>query len=122
LILFSIGIISFVIPEILWIWIFNDLYASKWILEPTLGIILSLLVIVISGTYFGHRYIRGTIEVVSYLLGFWVAIPIMLFIIGPGNLWPIVLIIDYIIVTPAALLVSLLGFGLAQKTRGKKST
>jgi len=114
-ILFIIGTVSFAVQEILWVWIFGNSFGSQWILESTPGIVLCFIIIVLMGLISGYQLISSFIEAISYLFGIFFSISIMLFIIGSGNLWPIVLIIDYIIVTPAALLGCLLGFWLAKK-------
>jgi len=117
LVLFFAGSISFIICEIIWLRNFADLYATKWILEPTAGIFLCFILLILTGTIFGYLFIKSFSDIFSFLFGVWLAITRMLFYVGQGNLWPIVLIIDYIIITPIAIVGCFIGFRISQKQK-----
>ena len=96
--LFAIGAASFAVSEILWLAIRTqiDVY-SRWVLEPTEGLILSAAIMVVTafsgGLWVGRDAtlcIRGA---VNLYVGVMTSITVSLFFVGPGNIWPIVLVI-----------------------------
>jgi len=73
---------------------------SKWVLEPTKGIILTGIIIVSVAVWISLAQPlsgKSKINNLSFMyFGICLSIAIALFATGPGNLWPIVLVIDYI--------------------------
>ena len=103
--LFAIGAASFAVSEILWLAIRTqiDVY-SRWVLKPTEGLILSAAIMVVTafsgGLWVGRDAtlcIRGA---VNLYVGVMTSITVSLFFVGPGNIWPIVLVIDCVMAAP----------------------
>lgn len=98
---FILGWLSFAIAESLWLAIYFVMGAgSKWVLEPTKGIIFAGIIIVSTAVWISLAQPlsgKSTIHSLSLMyFGVCLSIAIALFATGPGNLWPIVLVIDYI--------------------------
>jgi hypothetical protein len=99
---FIVGGLAFGTAEVLWLEIRLVLgESSNWVLEPTTGIILAGILIVSASIWCGlqqslSRATTFTMPLMMYL-GSCLSVTIALFIVGPGNLWPIVLVFDYII-------------------------
>jgi hypothetical protein len=99
---FIAGGLAFGIAEVLWLdirLVFGE--SSNWVLEPTIRIILAGILIVSASIWCGlqqslSRATKFTMPLMMYL-GSCLSATIALFIVGPGNLWPIVLVFDYII-------------------------
>ena len=75
--------------------------ASPWVMEPNAGIATALLIHfagALSFSCFLQPTLRGYL---AFSAGVAIGIVIMLFVVGPGNLWPIALAIDCGVLTPA---------------------
>lgn len=96
-----LGGLSFATAEILWLvihFVMNE--SSKWVLEPTKGIVLTGIIIVSATVWISlAQPLSGKSKINNLLLmyfGVCLSIAIALFATGPENLWPIVLVIDFI--------------------------
>ena len=101
--LFIAGAVSFAACQIIWLTFFNNA-SSNWVLEPTPGVVLNSIVMILTGsicTYFSRIEKRNLFFLT---MGACVSVTIMLFSAGLGNLWPIVLAIDYIMMTVLAVI------------------
>ena len=110
---FGVGAIAFGVAEGIWLlghFVFG--FPSLWVLEPTSGIVFCALVLALSAIAMAAT--RG--DDVTWLqsfafisLGAYGALIVVLFLVGPGNLWPLVLLIDGVLVVPAVFAGALLG-------------
>ena len=100
LIIFVVGIISFVFCELVWLTFFG-FASSNWVLETTPGLVLCLLTLALFAMGCAYKFYDCDSGNLWMFFGVCVSITIMLFIVGPGNLWPIVLVIDYILAVPS---------------------
>jgi hypothetical protein len=113
-ILFIAGAVVFAVSELIWL-TFCDVASSNWILEPTPGVMLCAFLIIVSCMYFGYKYHHHIKKPISFVIGACLSITVMLFFVGPGNLWPIVLVIDYVIVTVVVYVGWSIGLRIANK-------
>ena len=96
-------------------------FPSRWVLEPTPGIVFCLLVLALSGTAMAATRKDGMSWLQSFALmaaGAYTAVVVALFSVGPGNLWPFVLLIDAVFVIPALFIGALVG-DLVRDVRGR---
>jgi len=101
--LFIAGAVPFATCQIIWVTFFNNA-SSNWVLEPTPGVVLSSIVMILTGSICTYIFRIEKRKLLFLILGVCVSITIMLFSAGPGNLWPIVLAIDYIMMTVPAVI------------------
>jgi hypothetical protein len=106
--LFIAGAVAFAACQIIWLTFFK-FSSSNWVLEPTPGVLMCSMVMILTGsvcTYIFHARLRNLI---FFIAGACVSLTLMLFIVGPGNLWPIVLVIDYLMMTALTVIGWLIG-------------
>ena len=109
---FLLGALSVGIAQT--IWSIGHAYfdwPSAWILKPNAGVVLSMSLVALAaaGACF-YRRANIFVQLLCVGLGAFAAVAVGLFVVGPGNLWPIVLIIDGTIVSGAVALGSLIGY------------
>jgi hypothetical protein len=75
--------------------------SSRWVLEPITGLLLAGTILFFALVWLGARagqpqpgITKGAFAAYG---GVCVSITIFLFVVGAGNVWPIVLVIDYVI-------------------------
>lgn len=106
---FGVGAAAFWIAEMLWFGVHSVIGAnSPWVLEPTAGILFGCVLIAGAAAWLGQRHDPGVtstwlLALVAYV-GACLALTVTLFQFGPGNIWPIVLVIDYAMVAPCVFL------------------
>ncbi len=114
--LFIAGAVAFAACEILWL-SFSEFTFSKWILELTPGILMcSIVMISVASvlTYIFHLEMKS----LNFLIaGSTVSLTVMLFSVGPGNIWPIALMFDYLIMTVLAVIGWLIGVQFLNRKR-----
>ncbi len=108
------GTFAFAISETIWL-LFFDFASSNWVLEPTPGILLCAVILILSAMGCSYKLHKDIKNPFLFLFGVWVSIAAMLLIAGPGNLWPIVLVIDYVMVTPVVYAGWFFGIRLSEK-------
>ena len=105
------GVLAFSLAELAWLAIrlFTGTY-TRWVMEPTAGIALAVSFIG-GATILATRgaTVRAAARTGALLLvGVLIAVICWLLLIGPGNLWPLAIAIDFVIagvtVAAAALL------------------
>lgn len=110
---FGVGAIAFGIAEGLWFLGHSVLgLPSQWVLEPTFGIVFCAFVLFVSAIAMAATRGEGTTWLQSFAfvsLGAYGALIALLFVVGPGNLWPLVLLIDAVLVIPTVFVGALLG-------------
>ena len=88
-------------------------FPSAWVLKPTSGIVFCAFVLVLSGAAMAAIRKSDMSWLQSFALtatGAYAAlILILFFVLGPGNLWPLVLLLDAVIVFPSLFVGALLG-------------
>jgi hypothetical protein len=109
-----IGAFAFALSKTIWL-LFFDFASSNWILEPTPGILLCAVILILSVVGCSYKFHRDTKNPFLFLFGVWISITAMLLLAGPGNLWPIVLAIDYVMVTPIVYAGWFMGIRLTEK-------
>ena len=96
-------------------WILGHMFfgfSSAWVLEPTSGIVFCALVLLLSATAMAATREDDLTWLQSFAfmsIGAYGAVTVLLFLVGPGNLWPLVLLIDGVLVVPAVFAGALLG-------------
>ena len=115
------GALAFAVVESIWLLGHFALgFPSRWVLEPTSGIVFCSLALTVSASV-----VAATRKVESSWLlifaqmgvGAYAAVVVALFCLGSGNLWPIVLLIDAVLVFPMLFAGALLG-DLVRDIRG----
>lgn len=119
---FLLGAASFVLAELTWYGTeFSALSTSRWILEPTPGVVLAGCFIsagsFVCGLWSGASAERAIVGLGAFVAGVYVSITCSLFTIGLGNLWPVVLVIDYVLMTPFAVVGGSVGFFVRRVVR-----
>ncbi len=88
-------------------------FPSAWILKPTSGIVFCALVLVLSGAVMAATRKGDMSWLQSFALvatgAYSALVLILFFVLGPGNLWPLVLLLDAVIVFPSVFVGELLG-------------
>lgn len=100
-----LGATSFAVAQI--IWTLGHSYFgwnSPWVLEPGSGIVLCLSLLVATAGVASFCRRKGDaviIPIIFVALGALAATIAGLLIVGPGNLWPLVLIVDAVMILVA---------------------
>jgi hypothetical protein len=106
---FILGAAAFTVSESLWLLIrpiVNEY--PMWVLEPNAGILLCALIITFTSMWLGFSTrlegVKKYIELLKMYAGVCFSIPFTMFVVAnlgqDSNLWPIVLVIDFIIMVP----------------------
>jgi len=99
---FWLGFVLFVGTEAGWFLLRAPIHAgSPWVLEPNPGIVIALLIHFVGTLLFSFALRPGGSGYVAFAAGVAIAVAVMLFMVGPGNLWPIVLVINWVFLAPA---------------------
>jgi hypothetical protein len=110
---FGVGAIAFGVAEGIWLlghFVFG--FPSLWVLEPTSGIVFCALVLTLSAITMAATRGDGLTWLQSFSfmsIGAYGTLTVLLFLVGPGNLWPLVLLIDGVLIIPALFVGALLG-------------
>ena len=116
------GAVAFGATECLWL--LGHYFAgfpSAWVLKPTSGIAFSALVLLVTSSVMTATRKDDLSWPQCFVLaatGAYAAVIASLFLLGPGNLWPLVLILDAVIVIVAVFAGALLG-DLVRDIRGR---
>ena len=99
---FWLGFLLFVGTETGWYLFRSPIYArSPWVMEPNPGILIALFSHFVGALLFSFALRPGVRGYVAFASGAAIAVVVMLFLVGPGNLWPIVLVINWVFLAPA---------------------
>jgi hypothetical protein len=102
---FFLGAGVFVATEAIWLAVVTILGSgSRWVMEPTPGLIVALLVHFIAGLGFAVLMRPRLAGLAAFVGGIFVGLVFALFVVGPGNLWPIVIFIDVVLIVPCLAL------------------
>ena len=110
---FGAGAIAFGVAEGIWFLghiIFG--FPSAWVLEPTSGIVFCAFVLALSAIAMAATRGDDLTWLQSFAFmsaGAYGTLTVLLFLVGPGNLWPLVLLIDGVLVIPTLFVGALLG-------------
>jgi hypothetical protein len=75
--------------------------SSRWVMEPNSGIVATVLIHFVAALLFSVVLRPAVPSYFIFTAGVATAVAVTLFLVGPGNLWPIVLVIDGVFLTPA---------------------
>lgn len=108
---FMLGFLLFTLTEASWLAIgmFKGGDGSRWVMEPTPSLVATLVVHFVGALVFSalvNPRVRGF---VAFTVGVVVAVAFTLGAVGPGNLWPIVVAIDSVILVPTLTVAFFLG-------------
>jgi hypothetical protein len=112
----AIGAATFGVLQI--VWSLGHAYGGwrgAWIMKAGTGFVVCFAVfLVIGAAVVAYRHRAGELlrRVGSVVLGAIVGMGVALIIVGPGNLWPLVLVLDGAVIGGAALLGGLIGTAL----------
>ena len=112
----AIGAVTFAMLQI--IWSFGHTYGGwrgAWIMKAGIGFAVCFAAFLIIGAVVvAYRHRAGDLlrRAGSVTLGALGAMVVALLIVGPGNLWPLVIVLDGIVVGGAALLGGVIGTAL----------
>ena len=79
----------------------TDPSGSRWVLEPNPGIVTALITHFVGALLFSFLLRPNAEGRLAFAAGIAGALVVALFLVGPGNLWPIVIVIDAVFLTPA---------------------
>ncbi len=109
---FQLGLLLFGATETAWLaYAAANPTVSRWVLEPNRGILVALAVHFIAAIAYSAAFRPKVTDFFSFAAGVVTAVVVGLFFVGGGNLWPIVLLVDVLLLAPALL--TGLGRGLA---------
>ena len=77
---------------------------SRWVMQPTAGLIAAMLVHFLAGLAFAVLTRPRRAGLAAFVGGVPVGLVVTLFVVGPGNLWPIVIFIDLVLIVPCLAL------------------
>lgn len=115
----AIGAVAFAMLQI--IWSLGHAYGGwrgAWIMKAGTGFAVCFAVFLVIGAFVvAYRHRAGELfrRAGSVVLGAIVAMVIALLIVGPGSLWPLVMVLDGIVIGGAALLGGVIGTALGGK-------
>ena len=119
---FGTGIAVFGISQLFWTASHDTLFSStnEWVLEPDAGVAICVLLLGAASAVMCA--IRGSSDslgkpMISVGLGAFLGCAVALFIVGPGNLWPIVLVFDAAIISVAVLIGGVAGNAYRSRKR-----
>jgi hypothetical protein len=119
---FGAGAVAFGTTECLWLLgYYLAEFPNAWVLKPTSGIVFSALVLLLVSSVMTATRKDDLSWPQCFVLaatGAYAAVITSLLLLGPGNLWPLVLTIDAVIVIVAAFAGALLG-DLVRDIRGR---
>lgn len=119
---FCAGVAAFGISQLFWSATHRTLFDSTqdWVLEPNAGVALCLLMLAAaSATMCAIRGNSDSLKrpMLSVGLGAFLGCTVALFIIGPGNLWPIVLVFDAVLIVVAVVVGGFIGNAYRSRQR-----
>lgn len=99
---FALGFGVFIATEAGWL-LLRGVHGStsRWVMEPNAGIVAAVLIHFAAAILFYFAVRPAVQSCVIFTAGVATAVAVSLFLVGPGNLWPIVLVIDGVFLTPA---------------------
>jgi len=116
------GAVAFGAAESLWLLGHHFVgFPNDWVLKPTVGIAFAALVLLLTSsvmTAFRKDDLTWLQCFALTAVGAYAAVVVSLFLLGPGNLWPLVLVLDAVIVVVAVFAGALLG-DLVRDIRGR---
>ena len=77
---------------------------SRWVMELTPSLVATVLLHFAAGLAFAIVVRPGLAGLTAFAGGVSVGLVFMLFLVGPGNLWPIVIFIDLVLILPGLVL------------------
>jgi len=104
-ILFFVGAVTLAVCGIFWIY-FSDFEETGMVYVP---------VMIITSSILAYFYKMSRMDVVCFVLGACVSLTIVIFIIGPGNIWPIALVINYFTLMASGII----GHGIGEQLKRK---
>jgi hypothetical protein len=110
---FLVGAVGFLGAEAWWVFRHPDPGGQwPWVLEPASGILFGMVVVLLTAAVAVGVRPRGMGWLKGAALGsagVATGVVIGLFMVGPGNLWPIVLVLNALMLLPSLVLGSSLG-------------
>ena len=108
---FTLGFLQFTLTEASWLALgmFKGSDDSRWVMEPTRSLVATVLVHFIGALVFSVLVCPRVRGFIAFSAGVVVAVAFTLGAVGPGNLWPIVVAIDSVILVPTLTLAFFLG-------------
>src|SRR5204862_3249287 len=82
---------------------------SRWVMEPTPSLIATVVVHFVAALAFSALTAPRLREFAAFTLGVVAAVLFTLIAVGPGNIWPIVVVIDSVILVPTLVVAFALG-------------
>ena len=102
---FILGFGLFVATEAIWLAVAAvSGSGSRWVMEPKPGIMATVLVHFAAGLAFAVLVRPRLAGLATFVSGVVTGLVFMLFLVGPGNLWPIVIFIDSVLILPGLIL------------------
>src|SRR5712664_1975896 len=116
------GAVAFGATECLWLLGHHFAgFPNNWVLKPTAGIAFAAFVLLLTSSVMTAAR-KGDLSWLQCFalasVGAYAAVVASLFLLGPGNLWPLVLVLDAVIVVVAVFAGALLG-DLVRDIRGR---
>jgi hypothetical protein len=98
---FLLGFGLFAVTEGVWL-AFGAIRGSgsRWVMEPTPGIITTIVIHFVAAIAFAVVARPRLGGLAAFAGGVLVGLVFMLFLVGPGNLWPFVIFIDFVLISP----------------------
>jgi hypothetical protein len=108
---FTLGFLLFTLTEASWLALgmFKGSNGSRWVMEPTPSLVVTVVVHFVGALVFAALVSPRVRGFVAFAVGVVVAVAFTLGAVGPGNLWPIVVAIDSVILVPTLTLAFFLG-------------
>lgn len=103
---FLLGLLLFAGTELVWLVIAQASGVSRWVMKPLGAVALVMMVYFLGAAFFAASARPGCLGLAGLAGGAAIGVASMLMLIGPGNMWPFVLVIDL----AALLLAVLVGF------------
>lgn len=119
---FGAGVAAFGISQLFWSATHRTLFDSTkdWVLEPNAGVALCVLMLAAASAIMcAIRADSDSLKrpMLSVGLGALLACVVALFVVGPGNLWPIVLVFDAVLIAVAVVIGGFIGNAYRSRQR-----
>ena len=105
---FVLGYAMFAVTGLAWLAIALGTGSSRWVMQPRNGIVLAMIIQFLGAVLFAASTRPGFLGLSGLEGGVALGITAILFLIGPGNIWPIVIGVDLMFLVPTVAV----GFGL----------